>query len=213
MKKPFRQQDVSIKAPSRQMWRRSLLILVIVCLCFGAVGGKLAVIQIGEYAVWQERAMEQQMSDSIISPKRGWIYDTNMEVLAQTTEVATVIMAPSEIPDEATRTLIADELSVLLEINRDTLYKKAGKKTSLYEVVKSKIDHSLCDTFIDWVQEHQFTGIFRVIQDYKREYPLGSVLSCVLGFTGTDNYGLEGLEAKYDSQLAGKAGGSPSPFH
>lgn len=206
MKKPFRQQDVSIKAPSRQMWRRSLLILVIVCLCFGAVGGKLAVIQIGEYAVWQERAMEQQMSDSIISPKRGWIYDTNMEVLAQTTEVATVIMAPSEIPDEATRTLIADELSVLLEINRDTLYKKAGKKTSLYEVVKSKIDHSLCDTFIDWVQEHQFTGIFRVIQDYKREYPLGSVLSCVLGFTGTDNYGLEGLEAKYDSQLAGKAG-------
>ncbi len=206
MKKPFRQQDVSIKAPSRQMWRRSLLTLVIVCFCFGAVGGKLAVIQIGEYAVWQERAMEQQMSDSIISPKRGWIYDTNMEVLAQTTEVATIIMAPSEIPDEATRTLIADELSVLLEINRDTLYKKTGKKTSLYEVVKSKIDHSLCDTFIDWVQEHQFTGIFRVIQDYKREYPLGSVLSCVLGFTGTDNYGLEGLEAKYDSQLAGKAG-------
>ncbi len=206
MKKPFRQQDVSIKAPSRQMWRRSLLTLVIVCFCFGAVGGKLAVIQIGEYAVWQERAMEQQMSDSIISPKRGWIYDTNMEVLAQTTEVATVIMAPSEIPDEATRTLIADELSVLLEIDRDTLYKKTGKKTSLYEVVKSKIDHSLCDTFIDWVQEHQFTGIFRVIQDYKREYPLGSVLSCVLGFTGTDNYGLEGLEAKYDSQLAGKAG-------
>ena len=206
MKKPFRQQDVSIKAPSRQMWRRSLLTLVIVCFCFGAVGGKLAVIQIGEYAVWQERAMEQQMSDSIISPKRGWIYDTNMEVLAQTTEVATIIMAPSEIPDEATRTLIADELSVLLEINRDTLYKKTGKKTSLYEVVKSKIDHSLCDTFIDWVQEHQFTGIFRVIQDYKREYPLGSVLSCVLGFTSTDNYGLEGLEAKYDSQLAGKAG-------
>ncbi len=73
-------------------------------------------------------------------------------------------------------------------------------------VIKAKIDHSLCDTFIDWVQEHQFTGIFRVIQDYKREYPLGSVLSCVLGFTGTDNYGLEGLEAKYDSQLAGKAG-------
>ena len=168
MKKAIHQQDVSIKAPSRQMWRRSLLILAAVCLCFGAVGGKLAVIQIGEYAVWQERAMEQQMSNSIISPKRGLIYDTNMEVLAQTKEVATIIMAPSEIPDEATRTLIADELSVLLEINRDALYKKTGKKTSLYEVIKAKIDHSLCDTFIDWVQEHQFTGIFRVIQDYKR---------------------------------------------
>jgi len=104
-----------------------LLILAAVCLCFGAVGGKLAVIQIGEYAVWQERAMEQQMSNSIISPKRGIIYDTNMEVLAQTKEVATIIMAPSEIPDEATRTLIADELSVLLEINRARCTKKPGK--------------------------------------------------------------------------------------
>ena len=66
MKKTIHQQDVSIKAPSRQMWRRSLLILAAVCLCFGAVGGKLAVIQIGEYAVWQERAMEQQMSNSCL---------------------------------------------------------------------------------------------------------------------------------------------------
>ena len=50
MKKAIHQQDVSIKAPSRQMWRRSLLILAAVCLCFGAVGGKLAVIQIGDSA-------------------------------------------------------------------------------------------------------------------------------------------------------------------
>ena len=78
MKKAIHQQDVSGKAPSRQMWRRSLLILAAVCLCFGAVGGKLAVIHIGEYAVWQERAMEQQMSNSIISPKRGLIYDLSL---------------------------------------------------------------------------------------------------------------------------------------
>ena len=195
-----------MKAPSRQMWRRTLLILTIVCLCFTAVGGKLAVLQISEYQIWQERAQEQQLSNSVISPKRGLIYDRGGTVLAQTTEVATIIMSPGEIPDEATRVLIADELSALLEVDRETLYKKTGKTYSQYEVIKSKIDHALCDTFIDWVREHQFTGIFRVIQDYKREYPLGSVLSCVLGFTGTDNYGLEGLEAKYDSVLAGKAG-------
>lgn len=195
-----------MKAPSRQMWRRTLLILTLVCLCFTAVGSKLAVLQISEYQVWQERAQEQQLSNSVISPKRGVIYDRGGTVLAQTKEVATIIMSPGEIPDEATRNLIADELSALLEVDRDTLYKKTGKTYSQYEVIKSKIDHSLCDTFIDWVREHQFTGIFRVIQDYKREYPLGSVLSCVMGFTGTDNYGLEGLEAKYDSVLAGKAG-------
>ncbi len=195
-----------MQAPSRLMWRRSLGVLVAVVLCYFTVSGKLAVLQIGEHDLWQARAEEQQLSDSIISDKRGQITDRNGVVLAQSVEVATVIMEPDEIPDEAARVHISDELSELLGIDRDTLYKKTGKTGSRYEIVKSKIDYTLCSRFVDWVKEHGYTGIFRVIQDYKREYPLGSTLSCVLGFTGTDNTGLEGLEAKYNSLLAGKAG-------
>lgn len=195
-----------MKAPSRHMWRRSLGVLVVVALCYGAVGGKLAQLQLLEHEVWQARAEEQQLSDSVISDKRGQIVDRNGVVLAQSVEVATVIMEPDEIPDDATRVRISDELSVLLGVNRETLYKKACKTGSRYEVVKAKINDALCSQFVDWVKERGYTGIFRIIQDYKREYPLGNTLSCVLGFTGTDNTGLEGLEAKYNSLLAGKAG-------
>ncbi|MBO5797661.1 MAG: stage V sporulation protein D, partial [Clostridia bacterium] len=199
-------QDVSIQAPNRRMWRRTLLVMVVVVLFFAGVSGKLMALQLSQHEQWQGLAREQQLSDSVISDKRGQILDRNGIVLAQSVEVATVIMEPDEIPDEATRVLISDELSALLGIDRDTLYKKTGKTGSRYEVVKARISYTLCNAVVKWIKEHHLIGAFRVIQDYKREYPLNNTLSCVLGFTGADNTGLEGLEAKYNRLLAGKAG-------
>ncbi len=204
--KRVHQQDVSMRAPTRVMWKRSLLVLTAIALCFVAVGGRLVVIQLVEHDVWQALASNQQLTDSIISDKRGAIVDRNGVVLARSVEVATVIMAPGEIPDEAARRVICEELPTLLGVDAEKLKKQVAKTASRYEVVKSKIDYALCDTFAEWVKKHNLTGVFRVIQDYKREYPLGSTLSCVLGFTGTDNTGLEGLEAKYDAVLKGTAG-------
>lgn len=188
------------------MQRRSLAILAVIALLFGGIIGNLAVVQLVEHDVWQARAEEQQLSDSVVSDKRGLITDRNGTVLAQSTEVATIIMEPNKIPDDATRQVISDDLSALLGLDRDTLYKKTGKTSSQYEIVRSKIDTDLCGQFVDWVNTRGYSGIFRVIRDYKREYPLNNTLSNVLGFTGTDNTGLEGLEAKYNSTLAGRSG-------
>ncbi len=195
-----------MRAPSRRMWQKSTAILLAVVVCFGAVVCKLAVLQLNQHGTWQALAAEQQLTDSVISDKRGDIVDRNGVVLAHSVEVATVIMMPSEIPDEQTRSIICDELPTLLEVSKERLEKQTRKTGSRYEVVKAKIDHDVSTRFIDWVREHNLVGVFRIIQDYKREYPLGSTLSCVLGFTGTDNTGLEGLEAKYNDYLAGKAG-------
>ena len=97
------------KTPTRQMWRRSIVVMVILIgFCFSTVIGKLSILQLVQADEWRERAVAQQMSDSIISPKRGTIYDTNMTVLAQSATVWTVIMAPKDIPDEETRVKIAD---------------------------------------------------------------------------------------------------------
>lgn len=200
------QQEVSMRAPSRRMWQKSVGILAAITVCFGAIGCKLMVVQLGEHHQWQALAAEQQLTDSVISDKRGNIIDRNGVVLARSVEVATIIMMPSEIPDEAARTMICNELPELLTLSKERLEKQTKKTGSRYEVIKAKIDRELRDRFIDWVREKQLTGVFRVIQDYKREYPLGSTLSCVLGFTGTENSGLEGLEAKYNAYLAGKAG-------
>ena len=199
-------QDVSMRAPSRRMWQKSTAVLLAVAVCFGAVVCKLAALQLNQHGTWQTLAAEQQLTDSVISDKRGDIVDRNGVVLAHSVEVATVIMMPSEIPDEQMRCVICDELPLLLGISKERLEKQTKKTGSRYEVVKAKIDRELCAQFIEWVREHNLVGVFRIIQDYKREYPLGTTLSCVLGFTGTDNTGLEGLEAKYNDYLAGKAG-------
>ena len=203
--KRMHKQDVSMRAPSRAMWQRTLVTMAAVGLCFAAIVGRLSVLQIAQHGAWQALAAEQQLADSIISDKRGAILDRNGVVLAHSVEVATVVMMPGEIPSEK-REKICAEVPSLLGIGAEKFKKQVAKTASRYEVICSKIEYEACEPFIEWVKKNGLSGAFRIIQDYKREYPLGTTLSCVLGFTGTDNSGLEGLEAKYNDTLAGVAG-------
>jgi stage V sporulation protein D (sporulation-specific penicillin-binding protein) len=201
-----RRNKATTKAPTRQMWKRSIVVLVILLLFCVGVTGKLSIIQIAEADYWRERAVDQQMSDSPISPKRGTIYDSKMTILAQSATVWTVIMSPNNIKKEETRVKIADDLSKLLEVDRDKLYQRTLKTKSQYEIVKSKIEYPLATALSTWIQENKLESVFRIIEDYKRYYPLNNLASAVLGFTGTDNNGLYGLEAYYEKTLAGKPG-------
>ncbi len=197
----------SSRLPTRQMWRRALIVLIgIIFVSFAVIIARLAVLQIAQGDDWQRRATQQQMTDSILSPNRGSIYDCHMEVLAESMQVWTVIMDPHNIETEEQRTEIADGLSGILEVDREELYRKTQKTDSQYEVVKQKIERPLAEQVISWVNAKKLDGVFRVVSDYKRTYPYGSLLSCVLGFIGTDQYGLYGLEAEYEDVLAGTAG-------
>lgn len=195
-----------MRAPSRWMLRRALLVLMILWMVFAVISARLVDIQLVDHQHWQTLAAEQQLGDSVISDKRGTIYDRNGVVLAQSVETATVLLMPSHIPNEAARERICRDLPTLLQVDSEKLERQTKKIGSRYEIVKTKINDTERAALIAWVKEHQLTEAFRVIQDYKREYPLGSTLSCVLGFTGVDNTGLEGLEAYYNTLLAGKAG-------
>ncbi len=205
--KPNRDKAAAGRRPTHQMWKRSIVVLVLLTvLAFGLIVGQLVILQIVQTDDWQRRATEQQLSDSIISPNRGAIFDANMETLAESMQVWTVIMDPNQIETEEDRQKIANDLSVLLEVDRETLYKKACRTESQYEVIKSKIERPLAEKLDEWVQANEMGGVFRLITDYKRVYPYGSLLSCVLGFTGADNTGLYGLEAEYNELLEGEAG-------
>ncbi len=188
------------------MHKRALILVIGVSLCFALLAGNLFYIQVMNQDFWQQKAVTQQLSDVVISANRGQIYDANMTVLAQTREVCTIVMSPKNILQETTRVKIADELSEMLDVDRDTLYQQTLDSTSQYEVVKSKVDKAVGDKFIEWVNQNGLAGVFRVITDYKREYPLGSMLSTVLGFVGTDNVAREGLELRYNETLAGIPG-------
>ena len=195
-------------APTQRvaMHRRAFILVMCLFLCFALLAANLFHVQVIQQDFWQQKAVAQQLSDVEISANRGQIYDANMTVLAQTREVCTIVMSPKNILQEKTRVKIADELSEMLDVDRDTLYKQTQKSTSQYEVVKSKVDKAVGDKFIAWANENGLAGVFRVVTDYKREYPLGSMLSTVMGFVGTDNVAREGLELQYNETLSGIPG-------
>ncbi len=201
------EKTASSRRPTHEMWQRSMAVVALLTVvAFGLIIGRLAILQIVQTDDWQRRATEQQLSDSIISPNRGAIYDTNMETLAESMQVWTVIMDPNQIEEDEDRQRIADELSVMFGVDRDKLYKQACRTESQYEIVKSKIERPLAEQLVEWVQKNDMGGVFRLTTDYKRVYPYGTLASCVLGFTGADNTGLYGLEAEYNSLLEGEAG-------
>ncbi len=222
------QKTPTTRTPTRQMRRRGLIaVLLVIGLFFTADAVKLAQLQIVQSEDWQKRAVSQQMSDTVVSAKRGTIYDANMDALAESADVWKIIMSPKDIAAinpkkivgeaavetmsdeqklEAKRVFIAKGLSEMFSLDYDKVYKQTGKTSSQYEVIKSKVEYKDKTAFSTWVSEYNLSRAFYIITDYKRYYPQGTLASTVLGFTGTDNNGLEGLEKKYESVLAGTPG-------
>ncbi len=199
--------EMNTRAPLRSMKLRSLVVLLmIVVIAFGGVIAQLFHWQIMEGDNLQQNAVAQQLSDTVTSPNRGKIYDRNGNTLAESQLVWTVIMSPAAIQTDADRAKIADDVSALLEVDRDALYQKTTKTYSQFEYVKKKIPRAEVEKLATWVSDNEMGGVFRVITDYKRVYPYGTLASTVLGFTGAEGTGLYGLEAMYEGALAGEAG-------
>ena len=222
------QKTVTTRTPTRQMRRRALIaVILVVGVFFIADAVKLAQLQLVQSEDWQKRAVSQQMSDTVVSAKRGTIYDANMEPLAESAEVWKIIMSPKDIAainwknitgankamemsnDQALefkRKFIAEGLSEMFGLDYEKVYKQTGKTNSQYEVIKSKVEYKQKTAFSEWVNANGLSRAFYIITDYKRYYPQGTLASTVLGFTGTDNNGLEGIEKKHESVLAGTPG-------
>lgn len=156
------------------------------------------------------RAMEQSLQSTSLSAKRGTIYDaTGTKVLAQSASVWTVVLEPhyfSEDDMEGKRRLVAQGLAWILEMDEEDIYERCGVASSYYDVLKRKIETDTRDEINDFLSENEIGGGVRMIEDYKRYYPYGTVASNVLGFTGSDSQGLDGLEAYYDKELSGTSG-------
>lgn len=193
------------KQPTVAMKRRiNILLVFVVIFGFVLMCGRLLFLQVLGGRNYREKAAEQQLRDTTITAKRGTIYDCNMNVLAQSAAVWTAYISPAYIKDETEAALIADGLAEILELDRETIYKKTQKKT-YYEYVKRKIVKEKADEIRAFCKEKKITAI-GLDEDTKRYYPHNNLASTVIGFTGTDNQGLTGLEAYYDSYLKGTDG-------
>lgn len=181
------------------------IICVIVLLFFGAASVNLVKIMIVNGEDYKAKAAAQQLSDTTLSAKRGDIYDCNYEVLATSATAWTVYITPQDIETEEERKTIAKGLSEILELDYDKVYKQTQKKT-YYEKIKSRIEKTVADKVRTFISEHKLGSIVGLDETTKRYYPNNSLASTVLGFVGTDNQGLSGLESYYDENLAGTDG-------
>ncbi len=160
---------------------------------------------------YQEMALDNQMRDITVNGKRGTIYDSNMKAIARSATVWTVFISPNDLnaikdseKRELTRRLIAEHLSEILEVDSATITEKTYKE-NYYEVIKKKVEEPQIEEIRAFVADKEITCV-HLVEDSKRYYPYNDFASAVIGFTGSDNQGLYGIEAKYDDYLVGTPG-------
>ena len=150
-------------------------------------------------------AYAQHTLDRKINPKRGTIYDaTGKKVLAISSTVRSITVNPVNI-QAGDKEKVASALSEILEVDYDKTLTKVSKKTGI-ETIATKVDEETADRLMIWLEENGITTGVNIDEDTKRYYPYNSLASQIIGFCGSDNQGLDGIEALYDEQLRGQTG-------
>lgn len=193
---------IGAKLSSRKKMRNMLFICFLLILI---LLGRLGFIQFIRGEELSSMAYIQQTLDRNINPKRGTIYDaTGKNILAVSSTVETVTVNPGNI-NQKDKEKVAKELSELFDLNYDTVLKKVTKRSSIETIVK-KVEKEKTDELRKWMQENNITTGINIDEDTKRYYPYGNFAAQIIGFCGSDNQGLDGIEAKYDQELKGKQG-------
>ena len=190
------------KLTSKKKMRNTLFI------CFIIIIGliiRLAFIQLLKGEELSKMAYEQQTLDRKINPKRGTIYDSTGKIeLAVSSTVETVTVNPGNISKE-NKEKVAKKLAELFELDYEKILKKVTKKSSI-ETIAKKVEKEKTDELRVWMDTNNISTGINIDEDTKRYYPYSNFASQIIGFCGSDNQGLDGIEAKYDNELKGKQG-------
>lgn len=177
--------------------RKELIVFVCAGLMLIGLVGRLAYLMIFEADYYQEKAENLHERERQIKAARGEIIDANGVVLATNKTVCTISVIHSQITDaEEVIRILTQELG----IDEATVRKKV-EKVSSRELIKSNVEKEIGDR----IREYELDGV-KVDEDFKRYYPYNELASKVLGFTGSDNQGIIGLEVKYEEYLKGQNG-------
>ncbi len=196
--------------PKIKMKRKLLFIMLIFIVILLALLTRTGYIQIVRGEQLQQEAFIQQTKDKLIPPKRGSILDRNYKVLAESASVHQVSATPKQLEENEEKKsikvdFVAKGLSDILGLEYENLLKKLQNTKSNEEIVKRRVESEDIDRVRSFIDENNVKGIY-ITPDTKRYYPNGKLASQVIGFTGTDNQGLEGIEAVYDDELKGIPG-------
>lgn len=197
--------------PSLNEIKRRTVIMVLAVICaLAALVVRVAYWQIIRGGELSEKARAQQQGSSIITASRGNIYDRNGKVLAESASVNTLICNPEDVKADGDADVIAARLSPVIGMEQSEI-KKLITKNARYQVIKKRLSNEesenvkkLLDSDIDAKIAKAFSGIY-FEDDSKRYYPF-NVAPHILGFTGYDNNGIQGIELTFDNELMGRNG-------
>lgn len=188
--------------------RVTLIVVILILLLLIVRIGFLQFVQ-GNYL--KELAYNQQTINQIISPKRGNIYDSTGKALAISAQVDTITINPNKLVKNSNdetkefKEKIAKGLSEIFELNYDEVLEKVNSSSQV-ETIAKKVEQEKVDTLKKWMEENKISVGINIDEDTKRYYPYNTVASNVIGFCGSDNQGLSGIESKWDSILTGTPG-------
>ena len=196
-------QDEKNSDISRKRRLKVCLILVIILAVLFIV--RIAWIQFIDGDKLKQMALEQQSLDREINPRRGTIYDaTGKNVLAISSTVNTITVNPNNISKE-NKEKVAEALSNIFELDYETVLKKVKKNSSI-ETIAKRVEKEKADELRIWMADNNIDIGINIDEDTKRYYPYNSLASQVIGFCGSDNQGLDGIEAIYEEELQGEKG-------
>mgnify|MGYP000383982907 CR=1 FL=1 len=179
--------------------------LLIVFIIFVTLTVKVGWIQFVQGSELQAGAYMQQTLDRSINPKRGTIYDsTGKTVLAVSSTVQTITVNPTNIPKQD-KEKVANALANIFELDYETVLKKVSKKSSI-ETIAKKVENNKANELRTWMEQNNISIGINIDEDTKRYYPYNNLASHVIGFCGSDNQGLDGVEVKFDEILKGTKG-------
>lgn len=189
------------------MLKRILIMAVVIIFLMTTTVARVFYLTIVRGEELSEKAETQQLKDTEITAMRGTIYDSNGNVLAQSASVWNVFIDPLNIKDKQ-RDLIVDEFANLFGYDADEkkeFYERTTHQNH-YELVEKKVENNIKEKLSKFVSENKLGACIGTEQTTKRYYPYGTLASSVIGFTGSDDQGLSGIESYYDEQLTGTNG-------
>ncbi len=197
--------------------RRSMALLILAGLLFGALLIRILLLQTLGYDRYQKKVIEQMTTEASVNADRGNIYDANGVILATNVSTYRVFISPSSIASVQTEAnengenirydeLIAEQLSSILGVDYEFVLKQTTYTKYLDRTILREVDEATADRVREVIDAYGLQRMIYLQTTSTRYYPYSTLASHVLGFTGSDGTGLYGLEYQYNEMLSGTPG-------
>ena len=207
-KKKITKPKNDINVPNKISRVKILLVLVFIFILMIALIVRVGYLQIIDGEHLQTLATSKKILTETISAKRGSIFDATGDTLAVSYETDKIYIDP-ETTEDNYKEFVAQKLGDILGIESSKVLAKLNESKKRF-LVASDVEKEAVDTLREWIDKQEFTTGISIESSTSRSYPHHTLASTVIGFVGTDNQGLYGIEKSWDSFLSGTAGKSVS---